>query len=723
MSAPQSVMLGALAGEVAGPGSFPEAREWLALLEHHASVAARRRGQGGSFLFDADLPVSGGVASVVVKGYTGQGWLKDMAYRRLGTPAARAWRAALHLRQAGVGTPEPLAWLERWDGSRLEEAYFVARRIENISNGRDELRHLLRYDAFTDRIFPFMEALAAAIRALHDAGVVHGDLGNQNILMRRAGEREWSDVQFIDLNRARLTAGPITLRERAQDLSRIYLPSDLLRCFFQMYFQGCAPKEFIEAESRLRRRFAWHSRSRIWRHPIRQRRLRKNADPLKKYPLPPEVWIWDEKSAQPINAEISKVRNSYHPRSAGLLLVRAAAAIPGVYAAYRELIASAFSQRVELSGRFAMAVEPRPASWEIEREWLRQVGPVPVLIRFYRHKGVRQWDFAVKAARELNSAGHRVAAALVQDRRSVLEPAAWAAMAERVVPQLAGVAEWIEVGHAINRVKWGLWNLADYGKLVESLAELRASYPAIRLMGPAGIDFEYLHVVAALKMVPPGFRFDALSHHLYVDRRGAPENPQASFAALEKFALARAIARVSPQCEDRLVVSEVNWPILGTHEWSPVGSPYTHPGQILGPPNVSPDAYANFMVRYFLQAVCSGLVERVYWWRLAAHGFGLLDERAEPWQARPAWFAFLNLIRALGDAVFEKNITGPERSFIHLFRRPDGESIAVAYSWGPDHEWRPPFTFERAEDRDGAPVAGGLLSGSPVYYRCVRETG
>ena len=695
-------------------------RAWLADLGAEAARATRRRGQGGAFLFESTAPTADGPRPVIVKGYAGQSILKDLGDRRRGTSAERAWRVALHLREAGVGTPEPLAWLERWQGSRLAEAYFVAHRIENISNGRDELRHLLRYEAFTDRLFPFMETLAAAIRSLHEAGVVHGDLGNPNLLRRRDGDHAWTDVQFIDLNRARLAAAPLSLREVALDLSRIYLPSDLLRCFFQMYFRDRAPAEFLAIEARIRRRYARHSRSRIWRHPLRQRRLRRTMDPLKKYPTPPEVWIWDEKSAQPINAEVSRVRNRYHPRRTLLLLLRAAVpALPAVHRAYRELKGSAFAGPVDMAGRMALSVEPRPANWETERAWLAQAGPVPVLIRFYRHKGTRQWDFALRAVRELAGAGHRVAVALVQDRRAVLEPAAWAAMAERVVPQLDGVADWIEVGHAINRVKWGLWDLADYRRLVEPLAELRAAYPGLRLMGPAGIDFEYLHVLGALKVLPPGFRFDALSHHLYVDRRGAPEVPQGRFAALEKFALARAIARTSPHCADRLIVSEVNWPILGTHEWSPVGSPYTHPGQVLGPPNVAPEAYADYLVRYLLQAACSGLVERVYWWRLAAHGFGLIDERADPWQPRPAWSAYLHLVHTLGEATFEGNLPGPARSFVHLFRRPDGERVAVAYDWGGETAWQPSFTWARLESRDGRPAADLRLAGSPLYLRGV----
>ncbi len=712
--------IGLYRGKAAAALTTPEGLAWLAALGTASAQATHRRGQGGAFLFESVAPAVAGPAPVIVKGYACQGFFKDAGDRRRGTSAERAWRVALHLREAGVGTPEPLAWLERWNGNRLAEAYFVARRIENTSNGRDELRHLLRYEAFADRIFPFMETLASSIRALHEAGVVHGDLGNQNILMRRAGDHAWMDVQFIDLNRARLTSGPITLRERALDLSRIYLPSDLLRCFFQMYFRDRAPAEFLAIESRIRRRYAWHSRTRIWRHPLRQRRLRRAMDPLKKYPLPPEVWIWDEKSAQPINAEISRVRNRYHPRRTVFLLLRAALpALPAVHRAYGDLRGGAFGAPVELAGRFALAVEPRPDTWSIERGWLKQAGPVPVLLRFYRHKGTRQWDFALRAARELSVEGHRVAVALVQDRRSVLEPAAWTAMAERVVPQLDGLAEWIEVGHAINRVKWGLWDLADYRKLVEPLAELRAAYPTLRLMGPAGIDFEYLHVLGALKTLPRDFRFDALSHHLYVDRRGAPECPQGRFAALEKFALARAIARTSPHCADRLIVSEVNWPILGTNEWSPVGSPYTHPGQVLGPPNVTADAYANFMVRYFLQAACSGLVERVYWWRLAAHGFGLIDERADPWQPRPAWSAYLHLLRTVGEATFERNLPAPERSFVHLFRRPDGERVAVAYTWGTDVAWAPGFTWSRLEMRDGQPADDLRLRGQPLYLRGV----
>ena len=294
-------------------------------------------------------------------------------------------------------------------------------------------------------------------------------------------------------------------------------------------------------------------------------------------------------------------------------------------------------------------------------------------------------------------------------------------MCERVIPELASFADWVEVGHAINRVKWGLWNLRDYRKLLDPVLALKAAYPGLKWMGPAGIDFEYPHALGALASVPRDFSFDALSHHLYVDRRGAPENRQGRFASVEKFALARAMARASGVCADRLIVSEVNWPLSDTGVYSPVCSPYLYPGQIVGAPNVGERDYARFMVRYLLQAACSGMVERVYWWRLAAHGFGLVDERAESWRARPAYHAWMRLIDVLGNATFLGNLPVGDAAYLHHFRRADGEAVGVGYSWADAARVEVSIECERAEAMDGSVLdyVPRQLSSEPIYFRGV----
>lgn len=713
-------------GEIAAELDSPELRIWLSDLGRHIADVPAEKGQGGARVYSMDAPIGASSLPLLIKAQGRLSFLKNFDARRRGTAAQRAWRVALRLAERGVGAPEPVAWIERWERGRCVESHFITRRLEPVTNFRDELRHLLRHDPDAGRTLKLLESIAPVVRTMHDAGVWHRDLGNQNILMQRGADGEWGGVYLIDLNRALIFDTPLTNRQRARDLARLYLPTDLLRVFCEMYFGSRAPAEFAAALRGARRRFRLHSLSRQIRHPIRQARVRRDPARRQVYPPPRDIWLWDEKSAQPINGWARKERNKLYPISNHALIARTMLRSAfRIRREYDDLLPMVFKEPVSIQSRWGMSVEPRPASWAQERALLPTGLRVPLLIRLYRHKGTRQWDFAAQAGRELAAAGHPVGFALCQDRRALLEPAAWMAMCERMIPQVSPFADWIEVGHAINRVKWGIWNLREYRQLVEPMRDLKASFPSLRLMGPAGIDFEYPHVLAALSALPSDFQFDALSHHLYVDRRGAPENPQGRFAALEKFALARAMARVSGRCEDRLIVSEVNWPIADTGVYSPVCSPYLYPGQRVGAPNVGEDTYARFMIRYLLQAACSGFVERVYWWRLAARGFGLVDEQAEPWRARPAYRAWVRLLELLDDATFLKNVPTGVFAYLHLFKRADGELMAVGYAWRDAEKAEIPFVCARAERMDGAPLESvpKHLASDPIYFRQVRLPG
>ncbi|MCO6400552.1 MAG: hypothetical protein J5I99_04900 [Verrucomicrobia bacterium] len=713
---------GDCAGEVAAAVESPAFVEWLSGIAGHLSACDSAGGQGGTRIYSVDVPVESRVLPLLIKAQGRLSLLKNLDARRRGTAQARAWRTACHLATQGVGTPEPLAWVERWNGGRCEESYFIARRLEPVTNFRDELRHLLWSDPDAGRVMELLAAIAPAVRAMHEAGVQHGDLGNQNILLQRDAAGRWGGVYFIDLNRARVKAEPLSLRARAHDLARLYLPTDLLRIFCEMYFGARAPAAFVSALRASRRRFRFHSWSRQIRHPIRQAQVRRDPERHQLYPPPREIWLWDEKSAQPINAWARRERKRLYPFANHWTVVQATLrAAPRIFREYSSVMASAFAHPVSMAQRWGMSVEPRVDTWERERALLPSAIRVPLLIRLYHHKGPEQWSFAMQAGRSLAEAGHRVGFALCQDRRAIVDRVSWAAMCERAVANVADFADWIEAGHAINRVKWGLWDLRDYRVLLEPIAKLREIYPGLKWMGPGGIDFEYPHVLGALSGVSKGFQFHALSHHLYVDRRGAPEQRQGRFAALEKFALARAMARASGRCEDRLIVSEVNWPLANTGIYSPVCSPYLYPGQIVGAPNVSETDYARFMIRYLLQAACSGLVERVYWWRLASHGFGLVDEGAEPWRMRPAYRAWLRLLDVVGEATFWRNVPLGGAAYLHLFRRVDGEVVGVGYSWGGPSELGSTFACSRAEAMDGAVLDAvpRQLTSDPVYFRSV----
>jgi len=288
------------------------------------------------------------------------------------------------------------------------------------------------------------------------------------------------------------------------------------------------------------------------------------------------------------------------------------------------------------------------------------------------------------------------------------------------------VIESAEVGHAVNRVKWGVWGIDDLRALYAPLADVRQRFPRLALTGPAMIDFEYAALFSALREWPRAAPLAALSHHLYVDRRGAPEDPQGGFGAPEKFALGRAAARATPGCADRFIVSEVNWPLRGAGAHAPIHAPYFPAWRAAGDTGVTEEEYGAYLLRYLCLALCSGMVERVYWWRLAARGFGLVDD-TDPalLRPRPAYLMLKHFLGLLGESTFiAANLPGESGSrhgcYRFAFRRPDGEVVALAYAHGPALGL-PTQEAARVEDAFGRPLpSGASLGGTPVYLRGAR---
>ena len=88
------------------------------------------------------LPCGNETLDAVVKTYGVQSAWRDRLAVRHGTKAERAFRNALVLRDAGIGTPAPIAVAERWEGTRLRESRFVAAYVPELTDFRADLdRH------------------------------------------------------------------------------------------------------------------------------------------------------------------------------------------------------------------------------------------------------------------------------------------------------------------------------------------------------------------------------------------------------------------------------------------------------------------------------------------------------------------------------------------------------------------------------------------------------
>ena len=670
------------------------------------------------------VPLGGVMA--VVKRFPARSAVRSALDRASGKPpkATRSLRIAAELERRVPGsTPAPLGAAERPDGRGL----FATAFEPGLVSMTRALAALYARNGPCEELVALLERVARACRAWHDAGFWHGDLGNQNVQLAPDGR-----VLTLDLDRARFFDGPggVPTRLRARDLSRIALPSDFLRVFFEMYWRDVPPRAFLRAERRFRRAFAFHTATRRWRHPFRKRA--PAAEPV--YPPPPDIWIWDRKSEQAVSTMRSRDRRRW--QSSSRVWRPLAALVFGEARARRAaaaLAAGEFGRPVrDVASRFFVSVSADPERWDRERTLLGELRPGGVHVRLYFHESDETTAFKLRAVSDLAGEGRAVAVSLVQSRAAVLDPSAWRAFCERALAALprGGAVRFVEYLHAPNRVKWGVWTYAELRTLLAPLPALKATRPDLRFAAPPVIDFEWDWLAGALPLVPPpcrpGFSDAPLALELYLDRRGAPENAQGRHDGVGKLRRLRALA-AGPSGVPDAFVTEFNWPVAGTGEWSPVGSPYVSPGVRTGDPSVGEDDAARFAVRWLLLGVCSGHAAAMSFWSLAAHGFGLVDpgtEAAAPWRRRPAFGALRQLFAFLRGCDFAEAPLRGGASGVWLLRfaAPDGSRRAVAWKAGGG-EAPPPgrealgFAPARAEGLSGGSLAADApLTGDPAYY-------
>jgi len=722
----------------AWPGFRGEAAERLAgvdlvaaaqeLLDPGAATGTLHWGR--NYIYAARLATPEGELAVAVKQFRGDA-LRERRRRRRGEgKAARSFAMARALREAGIATPEPLLVVE----SLAPEG--VSIYVSALLEGRLEARYFLRArNAGREREeFPAIDgdALLAAVgglaRRLHDTGFLHRDLSIGNLLVA-PGPRpsEIGEIALLDLNRCRQLSR-VGQRERMRDLCRLPLErAEDRRLLLAAYFGGdsAVPPAARRTYERARRRFAA-------KHRLKNR-LRESAERLKRrllprrahahIPPPPggaaarEKIVWDHLSDQPHSharpLERAAVRLAdlpAHARAVGALL----AAAPRAWRRYRQLVAERHREPGAWPGA-GVALRPWPRDPAALLAAFDELGLRQALLRLH------PWQEEQAAEEELAGAlaarGVELTFALAQVRELVRDRARWRAAVGELGRRFLPYGRRFQIGQAVNRSKWGIWRYDEYLALAGDAAEILRGLGEVELAGPPVIDFE-AHVTTAIANLPhPTLRFDALASLLYVDRRGAPENRQLGFDTEDKVTLLAAIAETSRRIgQRRQWITEVNWPLAeGPH--SPAGRNVA----------VGEQAQADYLARFYLAALGSGYVERVFWWQLVARGYGLIDPEADGLlRRRPAFAALATLARELDGARCHGPQPGPPGARLYRFSDAVGEPLWVAWALGEPLSWHPPAAVRRAVGRDGDELPAGApirLTASPCYLRLASVAG
>ena len=397
-------------------------------------------------------------------------------------------------------------------------------------------------------------------------------------------------------------------------------------------------------------------------------------------------FAWNELADQPHNVAPRRERLRHHLKRAGgyaeLVSSNFAAALPALRH-YRRYMRTFHQKPVALGQPFGVSCAPAREKNEEVVESLLAAGVRQTLVRLpsWERENLPRFEAFMRLLRraEIN-----VVAALLQRREDVLNPAAWEGFLADVFSGFSSLCSFFEIGHAWNRTKWGVWDHREYIGLAQPAVALAKKY-GVGVVGPAVIDFEFHLYPVVLKAVA----FDKVSSLLYVDRTGAPENAQFGWTTAKKVALWKAVVDSSIGGGRECWITEMNWPLQGTGEFSPA------PGK----PSVTEEEQANFLVRYFVICSASGLVEKIYWWQLVAPGYGLIDSREKPWRKRPSYFALANMVRRLEGSQFMGRVqeAGAE---IFLFRK-GGDEFAVCWTRKGVIDYLFPRTPKHVLGRDG----------------------
>lgn len=669
-------------GEVLSAFDNLHGKEWLATLtstlakldDQHLLYKQRNR------VYRIADPT--GPGELCVKVFKKPDRLRSLIYRQQGSKAQRAHQFAKHLFAQHAAVTEPVGFIEQWQGSQLVESVLISRFYPNATDLYSEMTYLLRDHPYAGAFVNLIRVTAQAVRKMHDSGFLHGDLGPQNILLTRTGDASWTSPVFIDLNRGQLCSSP-TLRQRARDLERMKIPTHFLRIFHHIYFNdGAVPAEFLRWDEHYRARFRLHQRSRKYRHPIRtlkniwSPKVDNRKHTSTGQPAPRDVWLWDEFSAQP--SVMHRKKERARERKLSDLWVTIAATLqvaPSVYKHYQERKASVYQQPIDMRQRLGISLEV-DESFALQRKALVELPASNILVRCYYHLGTSHIAACHGAIGALKADGHKVSLALIQSRDAVIHPERWFDFVDQALERLHEYLDCVEVGHAVNRVKWGFWNLEEITRLWPTDGRWKARYPHLTFIGPAVNDFEFQYYPPLLARA--GQQFDALSGHLYVDRRGAPETAQNGFSSLEKGLLAKALADQAGKHD--FYVTEVNWPLKNTGLYSPVAGAYQVKDSKESNLHVSDELSAAYMVRYALITLCSGAVSGIWWWRLAHPGFGLIDT-AQGWRLRPGWHAFATFQRNLANTTFVQKHQQGEIQWWDFVDTDTGQpTVSIAYA-------------------------------------------
>ncbi len=161
---------------------------------------------------------------IVVKAFKVPNFINRLIYSYLrNTKASKSYHYALKI---GDFTPEPIGYIEFYDGGLLKESYFLSKKFDYDFTIREPLLD----ENFEDRV-QIWKQFAKFTYDLHQNGILHHDYSPGNILIKK--EDENYTFKIVDINR--MNFRELTLDERLQNFGQLWAKDEDLKIIITEY--------------------------------------------------------------------------------------------------------------------------------------------------------------------------------------------------------------------------------------------------------------------------------------------------------------------------------------------------------------------------------------------------------------------------------------------------------------------------------------------------------
>ena len=167
--------------------------------------------------------------TINIKSFKNPNLINKIAYKYFRkSKAKRSFEYATKLMEMQIGTPQPIAYLEKFDMIGLTDSYYVSEHLENVF----EFREIVQNEAFENRDF-IIRKFTKFTFEMHEKGIEFLDHSPGNTLIRKNNDGSYSFF-LVDLNRMQFHQ-TIDFKTRMKNLSKITHKKDMIAVMSNEY--------------------------------------------------------------------------------------------------------------------------------------------------------------------------------------------------------------------------------------------------------------------------------------------------------------------------------------------------------------------------------------------------------------------------------------------------------------------------------------------------------